>query len=274
MTGQTRRTVLGTLAGLGAAGAGCLGLGGPSGTPTTADSGGFERVGVEGTTLAIDVADGSAVERVNVIAPDGTVAWQRSVAAGATRVEFDVGLSYQPGTHRIVGLGDGETVAETTIDLTPDIAITSVGVGANHLDEMPDNLSYKDRQAVVTLTNHGFGPEGLAQLLLLGDLPNPTEDLQDSDNHNSGVFDTSDGYGDDEQPLIPAKSEVTFYTTSMPFLFTGDGIQCKSEVQEGTFEVRVRPTLSEATVTTSYGIRYSSSESRDGCTITVSEGGE
>ena len=272
MTRQTRRTVLGTLAGLASVGAGCLGLGGPSGTPTTADSGGFEHVGVDGTTLAIEVADGSAVERVNVIAPDGTVAWQRSVAAGATRIEFDVGLSYQPGTHRIVGLGDGETVAETTIDLSPAIEIASVGVGANHLDEMPENLSYRDRQAVVTVANRGFGPEELDQLLLLGDLPNPTEDLQASDNHSSGVFDTSDGYGDAERPLIPAKSEVTFYTTSMPFLFTGDGIQCKSTAQEGTFEVRLRPTLSEDTVTTSYEIRYSSSESRDGCTITISGG--
>lgn len=265
-----RRAVLHGVVGLAAGLAGCFSD--SNGDGESPDSNEFDDVRVEGTMLIVELAAGAAIDRVNVIAPDGTAFAGKDVQQGVTTVEFDIGVAYQAGEHRIVGVADGQTVAETTLDITPNVTITEVGVGANHLDRMPENLNFRKQQSFVTVANQGNGPELIKKLLILGDVPNPTTELQQSDEGDAtGIFDVEDGFGELQQPIVPAGKTVTFYSTTKPFLFTGDGIQCKSERQTGTGRFELPVKIGDVPVTNQYQIEYSASDKSDECSITITE---
>lgn len=237
-----------------------------------AGGGGFDRVAVEGQTLVVGLGEVSA-DTVNVIAPDGTAFESRSVAQGATTVEVDIGLSYDPGEYQVVASAEDSTVAETSLTIAPELEIVEVGVGGNHSEEMPNGLNFADKQAIVEITNRGTGPEVLEQLLILGGVPNPTTDLVQDDVSTSGIYDVEDGYGDLEQPVVPAQETVVFYTTTMPFAFVGNGVDCKSEPQTETCELRIPVKIGTQDETATFPVGYSGSEQSDKCSIAVESGG-
>lgn len=252
-----RRAVLHGVVGLAAAFAGCFSD--PNGDDESPDANGVDDVRVEGTMLIVELAAGAAIDRVNVIAPDGTAFAGKDVQQGVTTVEFDIGVAYQAGEHRIVGVADGQTVAETTLDITPNVTITEVGVGANHLDRMPDALGEtKSSEALVSLENTGNGPEAIEKLLFLGDVPNPTIDIKNTDDNGnvSGIFDVDEGTGDIDFFVLTSSETATIYSNTLPFSFEGDGVDCKSETQIGEFEVTA-VTRVNGNVSQSYEIEYS-----------------
>ncbi|WP_276258960.1 hypothetical protein [Haloglomus litoreum] len=268
----TRRTLLGGIAAASVPLAGCSlpSDSDPDGASDGGDggSGSFDQVRVDGRTLVVELGSGTA-ERVNVIAPDGSAYASTSVAQGATRVEFDIGLSYPPGEYRVVASAGDSTVAETALTIAPDLAITEVGVGANHPERMPENLNYSDEQAVVEITNRGSGPGIVEQVILLGEVPNPTRELAQEGNDTSGIYDMEDGFGDLEQLVIPARDSKVVFTTSKPFLFTADGIECKSRTQRGEFNLEAITRVDDSSLSEQYSIRYSASEEPDQCDITI-----
>jgi hypothetical protein len=264
----TRRTLVGGIASATVPLAGCS-LDSPSDDPTDSGGGGdFEQVQVDGQTLVVGLGELSP-STVNVIAPDGTAFASRSVPQGATTVTFEIGLSYAPGEYRVVASTGESTIAETTLTIAPDLEILEVGVGANHLDRMPGELSFPEHQAIVKIANRGTGSEIVSQMQILGGVPNPTTDIAQEDADSSGIYDTKDDYGNLEQPVVPAQETVVFYTTTMPFAFVGDGVDCKSEPQTKEGEIRIPVVVESGVKTTSLSVHYSASEQSDECSVSV-----
>lgn len=268
----TRRTLLGSIASASVPLAGCS-MDGPADGSSDGGTGGgeFERVAVEGQTLVVGLGDLSA-DTVNVITPDGTAFASRSVAQGATTVEVDIGLSYEPGEYQVVASADESTVAETSLTIAPELEVLDVGVGANHSEEMPQDLNFANKQAIVEIANQGTGPEVLEQLLVLEGVPNPTTDLAQDDVSTSGIYDVEDGYGDLEQPVVPPQETVVFYTTTMPFAFVGNGVDCKSEPQTEICELRIPVKIGTQDETVTFPVEYSGSEQSGECSIVVESG--
>ena len=276
MNRRSRRAILGGLAGLGTVLAGCSSRG--TDDETTNDgadvdpSGPFASIRVEGTALVVELAEGSSVDGVNVIAPSGAVFAEQRVATGATRVEIGLDTRYRPGEHRILAVRDGESVAETTLAIRPDLEILDVSVGANNLDEIPEGLNFREEQALVTVRNRGNGPARVSRLLLLGDLPNPTSELE------TGDSDTEDGLYSSGEPTdsgvvtIPANERDSLVTDTMPFLFSGDGVECRPESQQGEFTITIELARTDSQASAEFNIQYSASQTSDGCSIEI--GGE
>lgn len=260
MTGFTRRTMVGGLALAGLAG--CTGLrngGGGNGGAV------FEDVRVGGTSLVVSLAGSAEVDSLTIVSPDGSEFASRSVGAGVSKVSVKLGVQYTPGEHSVVAAREGETVGETTIAIRPDVEIVEVGVGANHLEKMPENLNYREEQCLIKIENQGNGPELLKKLLVLGKVPNPTTELRNQEDA-TGIYDTGDGYGQMKRPVVPGGTTKSFFSTTKPFLVTGDGIECKSNQQDGECQVEIPAEISSDTLSQDYLVRYSGAERRDGCT--------
>lgn len=264
---QKRRTVLGSIATTAAGLAGCLG--GSWTNEESQSTSSFGDVHVDGESLVVQLSEDATLDRVNVIAPDGEQFASKQVAAGATQVRIPLGVEYTPGDNRIVGVTDDAQVAETTLTITPDVQITMVGVGANHAEKMPQDLEYAEQQALIRLENKGNGPEAILKLLILGDVPNPTEDLKNQD--SSGIYDASDGFGAASAVSVPGEGEIELYSTSMPFVFSGKGgVQCQESTQEGRGTVNLQ-TKFQKSISKAFRARYTASESSDGCQSKVLE---
>ncbi|QLD90799.1 twin-arginine translocation signal domain-containing protein [Natronomonas salina] len=259
MTKLTRRDVLGTV------GAATV-LAGCSESSSTSSSG-FTEIAVEDQQLVVEFEESLEAETISVIDPAGESFAETSVATGASRVTFDISMPYTPGEYRLVAAADDETLAETTQVIRPELEIVDVGVGANRLDEMPESLgTTKGSQAVVVVENTGNGPEAMQKMHFLGDVPNPKQVEGD----RTGVWDPESG-GRRYDPLIVNGGERrTFFSSTFPFFFEGDGIRCTSTQQEGTLTVKIRGGVS-GTSSVQYNVEYSASDTYDGCEISLKE---
>lgn len=269
----TRRTLLGGIASASVPLAGCS-LPSDSDGGSDGDDGGsgsFDQVQVDGQTLVVELGSVSA-DQVNVIAPDGSAYSSTSVAQGATRVEFDIGLSYTPGEYRVVASAGDSTVAETELTIAPELSITEVGVGANHPERMPDELGTTGKsEAFISVENRGQGPAVIEKLLLLGELPNPTGELEQANEEEvSGIFDVESGQGEVPQYPLNPDSEATIFTNTLPFSFQGDGVDCTSEEQTGEFRVTASARIDDESATAEYTAQYSPATESDECQISIS----
>lgn len=241
---------------------GCIdGMTGPAGST---GNGGFERVGVEETKLVVELQSTAGVETVNVIAPDGSLFAERSVSTGATRLEFELGFDYPPGEYVINAVEGDSTKASTILQIAPEIRINGFGMGANHLNKMPDSLGNTEKyQAYVSIENAGNGPESIQKLLVLGDVPNPSKDLKDGD--FSGIYGGSDSWNEKRVRLNSGRS-VTLFTTSQPFLARDQG-----DCDEGksSCEVVLVGSVKIHKYRWEYGIKYSGNQSDNLCSIDI-----
>jgi hypothetical protein len=269
----SRRTVLTGLATGGlAAVAGCTSDDDPSAAgdgDSPADgtsSGPLRGITVEGYTLVITLREGADIDRVNVIAPDGSAVASREVIGGQTRLEIELDREYQPGSYEVVVEPDGGT----TVSLQPEIEVTGLGVGANYPEKMPDGLkNTAGSEAWVTIQNSGTGPATVSDLAFRGGVPNPTSEVLRAE-EASGIFDTESGRGERESvPLLPDES-VTLYSSTLPFSFEGDGVDCREDPQRADFRAIIQFYGSLSRLEASYVAAYSGAESDDGCSVEVS----
>ena len=246
----SRRTVL---AGLGmAALAGCTGEGvSPS---SSGNGGGSASEGlsamVDGETIQIEVLADS-VESVSVIDPEGRLWTERPVSAGVTRVDVGLDERYTPGEFRIVGASGGETVAETRLEITPDLRIIEFDVGRNQPERMPEAFkTSRDSQALVSIENAGTGPDYIRKLLFDGDVPNPTTTVENGPDRLTGI------YGDGGLLAIPTGSVVTLFSDTLPFLTTvSRTIDCGIAL-DGTARVRLVPAGGRSPVSREFQVSY------------------
>lgn len=137
------------------------------------------------------------------------------------------------------------------------------------MDEMPDGLgNTREVEAIVDIKNVGNGPERISGLQFLGDIPNP----DNRDEGEIGIFDPENG-GTIYDPLsLQGNQERTIFSTTLPFFFEGDGIDCSSESQEGEMIVEIRGEVTGWT-SVDYSVKYTAGDSYDDCDIAI-EGAE
>ena len=261
----SRRTVL---AGLGmAALAGCTGEGvSPS---SSGNGGGSASEGlsamVDGETIQIEVLADS-VESVSVIDPEGRLWTERPVSAGVTRVDVGLDERYTPGEFRIVGVSGGETVAETRLEITPDLRIVEVGIGEENPDRMPSSMNLRrDSEVFVTIENRGSGFEVIDQLTISGDVPSPTS----PDTDRSGLY--GEGGRELSSVIIRPDEQLTVFSSTLPFNFgVARDFDCGSPRREGVARFRVHGSMIQTPVEYSASIEYATSTSKPfGCEVRV-----
>ncbi|AEH39261.1 hypothetical protein [Halopiger xanaduensis] len=277
----SRRTALQTVSGAALTSiAGCLNTNGNSGTPSDGSpssnsQGPLRRVVVDGTTLVVELSEDADVDQVNLIQPNGEPFGQRDVATGAQQVTFELGASYSPGEYHVIALAGEETVEESSLSVHPNLRIMEIGIGKNQPERMWDSSSDKiSKEAFVSVENRGNGPDTITQLLFLGDVPYPSdkEGTNYANNEDiSGIYDPEKDTEVEEVVIGPGE-QLTLYSYRSPFAFVrGDGTSCKSEEQNGEFEVILKTQVGSNQVSETYGIHYSASEEFDNCGITISE---
>ena len=276
----SRRTALRTVAGAALVSvAGCLDGNGsttPNGSENPVDgSGVFQQVTVNGTALVVEFAADSEFDLINLIQPNGELFGQREVAAGSQQVSFDLGTTYEPGEYEVVALSGEETVGESSLSIQPNLSILEMGIGKNQPDMMWDSSGDKiAKEAFVSVENQGNGPEAITQLLFIGDVPYPSDEEGTNYDENedvSGIYDPERDTEVDEVVIEPGE-QLVLYSYRSPFAFVrGEGTSCRSEEQNGTFEVILETRVGDNRVSKPYSIHYSESEEFDNCEITISE---
>jgi hypothetical protein len=173
------------------------------------------------------------------------------VSAGVTRVDVGLDERYTPGEFRIVGASGGETVAETRLEIAPDLRIVEFDVGRNQPERMPEAFNAsRDSQALVTIENAGTGPDYIRKLLFDGDVPNPTTSVEDGPDRLTGI------HGDGGLIAIPTGSVVTLFSDTLPFLTTvSQTIDCGTAI-DGTARVRLVPAGGRDPVSQEFQISY------------------
>ena len=255
MIERTRRTVLGAIGSGAVLLAGCTG--GSQGPV------GFTNAEVVDQELIVEFDEGLDPETISVTDPNGESVGETPVSTGATRVSFDIEIPYEPGEFRIFATDGGDVIAETSQEIRPELEIVDVGVGTNRMDEMPEELgSRKEVEAIITLENVGSGPEKITQLRFFGDIPNPNDPEEDI----VGVYEP--GEGEVWEPIsLQNGEERTLFSSTLPFFFEGEGVDCLSEAQTGVMEVQIIGDVSETI--SQYQLNYSGSDEYDDCDISI-----
>ncbi|WP_424006951.1 hypothetical protein [Haloferax denitrificans] len=268
-----RRTILRTTAVLSVGGlTGCLnGSGDTDGGTTTpnndADEHGILRqVAVEGTELGVELGSRSDVEQINLIQPNGELFGTREVAAGVQQVSFEIGTAYDPGDYRVIAVHGEEMVAETSVEIRPQLEIIDVGLFRNNPDKPWDAVygesetnRIQNAEACVSVHNSGTGPDAAVSLQFSGDVPNPIENPRDS-----GLYDA-------ERVTIPPGETRDLFSSSLPFgaHVGNDGMGCIVEKNTGEFSVLVGSRAFAKKISERFTVEYSGSDVMRDCSITI-----
>ena len=142
--------------------AGCSGTNNPSngtesstGSPSPPADSVFKGVEFSGPNLVVSLAEDHDVDRLNLIAPDGSTFEQTAVAEGATTAELQIlyksGGSYDTGEYELVAVR-GESSDTMSVELRPEISVSDV---EPEVDEDDQNSTGR---LFVTVENTGPGP--------------------------------------------------------------------------------------------------------------------
>lgn len=202
---RTRRNVLCSIAGA-AALAGCS-------ESVSTDEESFERVAVEETELVVELAEDTNGD-LAVINPDGEVFAEADRTPGETRLRFELGVNYTPGEYEVALVDEDEQIAETSIEIRPELEIVEVGIGENHPNRMPGDLPFAENQVLLVIENSGTGPESIRHLEITGSVPDPTTK---EEQNQSGIFDVEDGFGEVESVMIEPENSVEIFSSTRPF---------------------------------------------------------
>jgi len=265
----SRRTALRTAAGTAlTAMAGCLSDSSNSGDGDSLASGGpLQRIAVEGTELIVEIAADAPLDQVLVVQPSGEQFGTREVLAEVQQVSFDLGIAYDPGEYRVVGLKNGEESVEQSLTIEPNLVIREVGLYRNHPNKPWHEVYGKSEtnriingEAFVTVENTGTGPNSVTELVFSGDVPNPVENPQ-----NDGLYKT-------DQVVVPPGETVDLFSYSFPFGSTSaEGMGCSVDGNQGQFTVNIETTVRNTSVTNNFDVEYEGATEMHECEITITE---
>jgi len=215
----------------------------------------------------VELAEGAEVEQINLIKPNGELFGQRTVAAGAEQVSFELRTSYPHGEYRVVALNGEESVSDVTTEINPSVEIKEIGLFRNYPNKPWDEIygdtqtdRLKNGEVFVTVENTGTGPEAITKLYFTGDVPNPVENPW-----NNGIYNF-------ERVILAPGEETDLFSNSFPFgSVSENGIGCSPTTNRGRFEVVLETETRDKELTTSYDVRYSGSQEMADCTITITE---
>lgn len=249
MTIWTRRTVLGSIAGAAAAFAGCF---------EGSRGSGFKGTEVDGQELVVEFDERLEPDAISVVDPDGEAFAETSVSAGVTRERFEISMPYTSGEYQIIATQGGEEVAEATQEIEPELEIVDVGIGANRMDEMPEELHFPERQVIIEIANQGSGPERVSQLRFSEDFPNNSE----QGSEGSGIYSDGPEMEKDKGALIASGDSELLFSTRMPFADLEE--ECDNEGITTEAEVRLESEV-VGIEKTGVVLQYSESESTADC---------
>ncbi|GAB3421972.1 hypothetical protein GCM10027435_26270 [Haloparvum alkalitolerans] len=268
----SRRTALRTITGTALVSvAGCLSTDGdPSPENTSASPSGkdiIHRIAVEGTTLVIEYSSEVGLDRINLIQPNGELFAQQETAAGSQQLSFELGTAYEPGEYTVTALSGGETLAESSKLIRPELHIRDVGLYRNNPNKPWDEIygdtetdRLKNGEAYVTVENTGSGPDAIVELSFSGDIPNPVEDPR-----GSGMYET-------ERVILPPGEETDLFSNSFPFGSQSEsGMGCSTDSNSGEFTVTIRTQVGGNEILNIFDVQYSGSMDMSDCEVTISE---
>ncbi len=137
--------------------------------PPVAQSDTFAGVRVDAGQLVVTLARDMSARWVHRFGPDGNLAEKAKVALDGREAQFDlVGQNvdgYTPGEHRLAAVKNDEPVGGMTVDLEPEVSLTSFHWAKNHpymgWDKSANNW---ETHAAFHLENRGSGPAMLTAL--------------------------------------------------------------------------------------------------------------
>lgn len=254
MNRYTRRSVLCGTVGAATSFAGC--------SESNSDPG-FKQSSVNGRKLIVEFEESLQPESVSVIDPEGEGFAETKVSTGVTQVSFEIGIPYSPGEYRIIAVDSaGDELADTSQEIRPELEIVDVGIGANHIDEMPEELHYPERQIIVSIINRGTGPDAITNLDILDKFPNPTT----SDN-GSNIFDEETGLAEAEQKTIPAEAKGLIFSSNVPFADYEN--YCEAEANRVTAGIEVDAKILGDSLKKDVELEYSASAEENPCEPTI-----
>lgn len=189
----------------------------------------FRGTSFEGTDLVVELAEDHAVDRLNLIGPDGRLFAQSPVAVGQTRVGLEImsivslpGLKhYKPGLYELLAIGDAQTESKS-VEMWPEVRIIDIrqyrrGKQQNDFGKL-----------VVELENTGTGPTWIHDITY-SNAPNFTANLELSD--NPGIILLEYPTNPLSTVIHPGESKEYVGETS-PFEFKNQDIQTCSDSYE------------------------------------------
>ncbi|WP_440992341.1 hypothetical protein [Haloarchaeobius baliensis] len=227
----------------------------------------FADIRVGTTHIEVELAEGSSLDRVNLIKPNGELQSRSGVSTGVRQVslrfsddwEYTMG-GYSPGTYRLVAIAGGESVEEAEIELRPDVSITDVRWAKNHPDMPYEPGDPPSDLARVILENTGTGPAFVEELHLADTPFNLTR--------------SRDGLVSPMLQTISPRETVSQTTTSI-FKITNagaPGLDCE-EYETVTFTVTARLQVSDSNPAYSQAVRYGTDDNGN-CDLSLVSGEE
>lgn len=225
---------------------------GPSSDTRTGGRSVVQDVVVDAGHLVVRLREDHDVTGVTLIAPDGTLFSEQSVAVGVTTVRLTLldiqpGLGgydhYEPGKYELVAVRDQESV-RIPVDLQPDLRIVSI---SQYRDgDRPSDLG----KLVVEVENVGTGPTWVHDITYR-DAPNWV--VNNPLSSDPGILKLTQPTNPIDAILSPSENS-SFVGITTPLLFVGDSTPSCSSVSEfsviiGTavrrdLEVQIRATVS------------------------------
>jgi hypothetical protein len=235
----TRRAYLRAGLGIGVATlAGCATRSGNGSTATDEarqaepDAGPFEELSFEGGDLVVALTPDHGLSGVNLIASDGTIFEQASIATGVEAVRIPVldpqpddggYRHYTPGVHELVGLdAEGDEAGTRTVPMEPEIGL--IGVEQYRTGDRASDFG----SLVVTVENTGTAPTWVYDIAYRG-APNFAANTELGE--NPGVFSVS-AIPETESVLIPPDGQSSYIDATSPLLFSGKNFAgCSGEIE-------------------------------------------
>jgi hypothetical protein len=212
--------------------AGCAGeaTSGPSSDTQTGGRSVVQDVAVDAGYLVVRLREDHDVTGVTLIAPDGTLFTEHSVAVGVTTVRLELldiqpGLGgydhYEPGEYELVAVRDQESV-RVPVDLQPDLRIVSV---RQYRDgDRPSDLG----KLVVEVENVGTGPTWVHDITYR-DAPNWTANDPLTEDPSIPQIEY---LSESNQPVIAPDKMFRYLAPTPPLLFSSpDFVGCSGSAE-------------------------------------------
>lgn len=243
----SRRALLGACGlGLASAVSGCTSL--PTGGSTSSspesqsESDVFQEISFEGPQMIVELREGHSVERLNLVAPDGSEFSSTEISAGVSTekirlLDISPGLNryehYEPGEYSLVAAKKDGSVTEVSLSLKPSLRIIELSAAKGP--------SGPEDRLQVRVENNGTGPTWVYDIAY--------QNLENGQTSKLGEL-----YGLPEAELrIPKEAEKAIISPNesrayvgreSPFLFGNKAI-CQGTTLQGTVTV-ASPVDSEA----------------------------
>lgn len=209
---------------------------------------------------------GGGPEKIILFGPDGDRIWGKTIFPGQDTAHISLGWSYEPGVYTI----SADWEAEAEIEIEPSLEITGIELGANSDPWMPYSDWYDtSEEVIVSVKNRGNGPTGFKNLLLNGDVPNPTTQIAE-DPAITGVANKLAGLRHVANPTVLGDEETQFRSGSRPFSFEHGDTACESMPTDGEFTVSLETAVEGASVQKTFAIEYDADDSSNECSMQVS----